>query len=95
MVELQLRLAHRVKELEQALAHVKTLEALLPICSYCKKIRDEDNGWQQAEAYIESHSGSRFSHGICPHCWETVVEPEMAAAIRSQESEFDSPAKSP
>lgn len=46
------------------------LEGLLPICAYCKKIRDKDNRWHTVEAYIEDHSGAEFSHGICPECFE-------------------------
>jgi response regulator NasT len=69
----------QVRELEQALAHVQQLHGLLPICSYCKKIRDDQNYWQQVDAYISAHSGARFSHGICPECYEQIVKPQMAA----------------
>jgi len=47
---------------------VRSLEGLLPICSYCKKIKDEHNQWQVLELYIENHSKAEFSHGICPEC---------------------------
>ncbi|MCP3951301.1 MAG: hypothetical protein GY697_03665 [Desulfobacterales bacterium] len=57
-----------VIELQTALADVKTLSGLLPICSVCKKIRDDTGYWNQIEAYIHKHSGTRFSHGICPDC---------------------------
>ena len=57
-----------VRELKMALADVKTLSDLLPICSACKKIRDDKGYWSQIEAYIHKHSGTRFSHGICPEC---------------------------
>jgi sigma-B regulation protein RsbU (phosphoserine phosphatase) len=77
MLELQASLAQRVRELEEALANVKQLQALLPICSYCKKIRDDDNYWQQIESYISEHSGALFSHGICPDCFEKFVKPEL------------------
>jgi len=77
IVELQNNLADRVRELENALARVKQLHGLLPICAYCKKIRDDHNYWQQVEAYITSHSEAQFSHGICPHCYDQVVEPEL------------------
>jgi sigma-B regulation protein RsbU (phosphoserine phosphatase) len=79
IVELQKNLADRVRELESALAKVKQLQGLLPICAYCKKIRDDHNYWQQVEAYISSHSEARFSHGICPDCHERVVKPELEA----------------
>jgi len=57
---------------ESAMAqkHVKQLEGILPICSYCKKIRDEKNEWHRLEEYIEDRSKAEFSHGICPECLE-------------------------
>ena len=80
MVELQRGLADRVRQLETALAQVKQLSGLLPICSYCKKVRDDGNYWQQVEAYVSAHSEARFSHGICPACWQDVIVPQMAKA---------------
>ena len=79
VVGLQQGLADRVQELETALGQVKQLKGLLPICSYCKAVRDDKNYWQRVETYIAAHSEARFSHGICPDCWKDVVEPEMAA----------------
>ncbi len=76
-VELQHRLAERVRELEEALGRIKQLQGLLPICCYCKKIRDDKNYWQQVETYISAHSDTRFSHGICPECFDKVVRPEL------------------
>jgi len=61
------RLRIKAEESEQ---HVKTLEGLLPICSYCKKIRDKSNTWHNLELYIEERSKAEFSHGICPECFE-------------------------
>jgi phosphoserine phosphatase RsbU/P len=78
MVEMQQALAVRVLELEQALGQVTQLQRLLPICSYCKRVRDDQNYWQEVEAYVGRHAGLQFSHGICPSCWETVVRPEIA-----------------
>jgi DNA-binding response OmpR family regulator len=77
MVELQQSLAERVYALEDALARVKLLQGLLPICSYCKKIRDDQNYWQQVEAYIAEHSEAQFSHSICPDCYDTKVIPQL------------------
>jgi DNA-binding response OmpR family regulator len=77
VVDLQQSLADRVRELEAALAQVKQLYGLLPICSYCKKIRDDQNYWQQVEAYLGAHSGAQFSHSICPECYEGVVKPKL------------------
>lgn len=67
-------LSRKKAELEAALARVKLLEGIIPICSYCKKIRDDQNSWQQLEQYITSHSGAMFSHGICPHCFEEQMK---------------------
>ena len=77
VLQLQMNLADRVRELEEALARVKQLQGLLPICSYCKKIRDDQNYWQQVEGYISEHSGAVFSHGICPECYDKFVRPEL------------------
>lgn len=63
-------------ELQTALAEVKTLQAILPICSYCKKIRDDDS-WQTVERYISQRTNTEFSHSICPTCFETEVEPQL------------------
>ena len=57
-----------ILELQDALAQVKTLSGLLPICASCKKIRDDDGYWNQLEAYIQDHSEVVFSHGLCPEC---------------------------
>jgi DNA-binding response OmpR family regulator len=77
VVELQRNLADRVRELEDALSRVKQLEGILPICSYCKKIRDDQNYWQHVESYITKHSEAKLSHGICPACYEKFVKPEL------------------
>jgi hypothetical protein len=58
----------RTEELEQALAEVKQLSGMLPICSHCKKIRDDQGYWKQLEEFISKHSDAQFSHGICPEC---------------------------
>jgi sigma-B regulation protein RsbU (phosphoserine phosphatase) len=78
MVGLQRSLTQHIVELEGALKRVKQLSGLLPICSYCKKIRDDSNYWQQVESYVMHHSEAQFSHSICPSCYETIVKPEMA-----------------
>lgn len=65
-------LSVRVTELQNALAMVKQLSGLLPICSYCKKIRRDDNYWQQLETYLSEHSEAEFSHGVCPDCFENA-----------------------
>ena len=74
MVKLQRSLAARVAELEVALAHVQRLQGLLPICSYCKKVRNEADYWEQVDSYLTSHSDVRITHGICPQCLETMMK---------------------
>jgi DNA-binding response OmpR family regulator len=77
VLELQGALAHRIRQLEEALSRVNLLQGLLPICSYCKKIRNDRNYWQQVEGYISEHSEVQFSHGICPECYAKFVQPEL------------------
>ncbi|HKT82077.1 MAG TPA: response regulator transcription factor [Vicinamibacterales bacterium] len=74
VLSLQERLAERVAELQAALSNVKQLQGLLPICSYCKRIRGDDQYWTQVESYIAERSDAQFSHGICPACYETLEQ---------------------
>lgn len=59
-------------DLQAALVEVKELEKILPICMYCKNVRNDENYWQTVEAYLAHHSQTTFSHGICPNCFERV-----------------------
>lgn len=68
-----------VRELQAALAEVNSLRAILPICSYCRKIRDDENYWHTVEGYIERHTSTLFSHGICPDCMARLESGERAA----------------
>jgi sigma-B regulation protein RsbU (phosphoserine phosphatase) len=77
IVRLQMDLAARVADLEDALSRVKKLQGLLPICSYCKRIRNDGNYWQRVESYIAEHSEAEFTHGVCPQCYDTIVKPEI------------------
>lgn len=77
MLDLQRRLRQRVRELEDALAKVRQLEGMLPICAYCKKVRDDDNYWHQVEEYIGVRSLAQFSHGVCPGCYEQFLKPDL------------------
>jgi DNA-binding response OmpR family regulator len=77
LVAFRLELADRVRDLEAALDRVKKLEGILPICGYCKKIRDDGGAWEQLESYISRRSEARFSHGICPDCYTRIVEPQV------------------
>jgi len=77
VVELQAELVRHVTQLQDTLAQIKTLRGLLPICSYCKKIRDDQDYWQHVERYISEHSDAQFTHGICPECYEKLVKPKL------------------
>jgi DNA-binding response OmpR family regulator len=78
LIELQNDLAQRVRQLQDALSQVKQLQGILPICSHCKKVRADKDYWQQVESYVSEHTAARFSHSICPDCFEAVVKPEIA-----------------
>src|SRR5438045_583741 len=64
IVDLQQRLANNVRELTDAAANIRNLKGMLPICGYCKSIRDDSNYWHQLEEYVSAHSDAEFSHGI-------------------------------
>lgn len=70
----RLRVAERILRYT---TQVRQLEQMLPICSYCKKIRGDQNYWQQIESYISERTGSDFSHSVCPDCYQRVVLPEL------------------
>lgn len=74
ILSLQRSLAHRVEELEQAIEKVTQLSRLIPICSYCRKIRTDENYWTELESFLSTTSAIRFSHGICPSCYEELVD---------------------
>ena len=74
----QQELQEKVKELQEALAQVKHLEGLIPICAHCKRIRDDSESWQQIEEYVSQHSHAEFSHTLCNECMERYY-PEIAA----------------
>jgi DNA-binding response OmpR family regulator len=87
MMRLQQILADRVSELEAALANVNTLQGLLPMCCYCKSIRNDQNYWEKVEHYIAAHSELQFSHGICPSCYTRMVEPQLQQARRARNAD--------
>jgi len=93
VVELERQLAHRVADLETALADLKRLKRLLPICMYCKSIRDAEDYWHEIEEYIHTATGTDFSHGICPDCFRKF-QAENPSLI-SLESPSLSPAGEP
>ena len=71
---MRLRVAERILRFA---TEVRQLEAFLPICGYCKKVRDDQNYWQQIESYINERTGTDFSHSVCPDCYQRVVMPEL------------------
>ena len=79
IIALESNLANRVKELEEALERVRQLKRLLPICMYCKRVRDDSAYWQQIDEYIHIHTGTDFSHGICPQCMAALSDNRSAA----------------
>ena len=80
---MRLRVAERI--LRYA-TQVQQLETFLPICSYCKKVRDDHNYWQQIEAYINQRTGSEFSHSICPDCYTTKIVPDLERLKSEQQA---------
>ena len=62
------------RRLQQALEEVRTLQGIVPICAYCKNIRDDTGYWSQVEQYVSKHSDAKFSHGICPECFEKEMK---------------------
>ena len=82
VVELQSALAEQVRELQRAMARVRLLEGFLPICSYCKRIRDSRDHWQDLEPYLSEHSHATFTHGICPECYQRIMQPQLVEAAR-------------
>lgn len=77
LLDLQNVLAEKIAELESALQQVVKLEGIIPICMYCKKIRNDKDSWQQLEQYICAHSRADFSHGICPKCFQELYGDEL------------------
>lgn len=76
-VKSALRLEKQRQDLVNAAKQIRTLEKLIPICSYCKKIRADKDYWQEVEAYISEHTDTMFSHSICPDCYEVHVKPQF------------------
>lgn len=82
-----MELSQKVKELDELRAQVSSLEGLLPICSYCKRIRNDDKYWERVESYVARRTGVDFTHGVCPPCFVTAkqqLEDEIRAGISAQ-----------
>jgi sigma-B regulation protein RsbU (phosphoserine phosphatase) len=71
---MRLRVAERILKYATT---IQDLESMLPICSYCKKVRDDNNYWQQVETYLSNRTNTSFSHSICPSCYKKEVEPQL------------------
>ena len=70
VLDLEQQLRNRVTELEDAMAHIKFLQGILPICMFCHRIRDDEESWRRIEDYLEEHADVQLSHGLCPQCFE-------------------------
>jgi len=86
IIELQTALARRVAELEDALAHIKTLQGILPICMHCHKIRDDKEVWQRLEEYIAQHTPALLSHSLCPECLDKYYPDILQKKMLTQKS---------
>jgi phosphoserine phosphatase RsbU/P len=86
MTALQGQLADKIRELRDAISHIKTLRGIVPICSHCKKIRDDQGYWNQVDAYVRKHSEAEFSHGICPDCLR-LLYPDIADRLDLEDEE--------
>lgn len=86
-VKSALRMEKQRQELELAARQIRSLEKLLPICSYCKKIRADKNYWQEVEGYISEHTDTMFSHSICPDCYDEHVKPQLESLKHEKEPE--------
>ena len=84
---LETKVKERTEELEKKINEIKTLSGLLPICSTCKKIRDDKGYWNQLETYISKHSEAQFSHGICENCIEDLYGKEIWYKTKSNKPE--------
>ena len=75
-----MRVAERILNFNK---QVQTLESLIPICAYCKKVRNDDDLWEQIEQYVNERTGADFSHSICPTCLDKHVKPQLESYEKS------------
>ncbi len=94
VVNLENALSNKINDLQNALNHVKQLQGLLPMCSYCKKVRDDKNYWHQVEEYITVHADAKVSHGVCPDCYDRIVKPEIEALKKERQKQRELEANS-
>ena len=84
ILELQDAMADKVQELQKALNEVRTLRGIIPMCSSCNKIRDDQGYWNQVEAYVRDHTEAEFSHSICPECMKELYPEFMREKTESK-----------
>jgi len=83
------------RELQEALATIKTLSGLLPICAWCKSVRDDSGYWMRVEQYVEQHSQATFSHSVCPECASRYFGPEHSHVHGGAPAQPDTPPRDP
>ena len=76
--DLRIRL-HVARRILDCTTQIEELQSLVPICSYCKSVRDDEDYWQQIEKYVRDKTGSRFTHSICPTCYQQHIVPQLEA----------------
>lgn len=86
MIQLENQLQNRVHELEHAMAHIKRLQGILPICMFCHRIRDDEESWQRIEQYIMENSDAQISHGLCPDCFEKHYPDLYEKSLESEDT---------
>lgn len=77
------------QELERAMSEIKTLRSILPMCSHCRKVRDDKGVWERLDAYVSDHTDTRFSHGLCPDCLREMYPDDADAIIEQLNSPDD------
>jgi sigma-B regulation protein RsbU (phosphoserine phosphatase) len=84
MIEMEVKLSEKIRDLEEAIEHIKTLKGIIPICCNCKKVRNDKGFWQQVEVYVSNHTGAEFSHSLCVDCLQELY-PDDAESILENE----------
>lgn len=85
ILELQSAMNARLTELEAAVAHIRSLQGILPICMHCHRIRNDQESWERIDYYIQKHSDAQFSHGLCPECLEKYYPAEDGEEEKQRE----------
>ena len=85
------QIEQKTASLEKALSEVQTLRGLLPMCSHCRKVRDDEGLWSRLDKYLTDHSGTQFTHGLCPDCLRELYPEEADAILTRMESSEEPP----